>query len=128
MEVGFETIGNATILAYDRGPVLITDPWLRGPAYFGSWTFSHQVPEEQMQAAAACPYAWISHGHPDHLSLTKVTANVITTIAGTGSAGFNGDNLPALGTNLDDPVGVAVDPRGTPYEVDYFQGLVRRIR
>jgi len=32
-------------------PVLITDPWLRGPAYFGSWTFSHQIPEEQMAAA-----------------------------------------------------------------------------
>jgi hypothetical protein len=68
MEIGFDTIGNATIIAYDRIPVLVTDPWLRGPAYFGSWTYSHAIPEEQMLAAASCRYAWVSHGHPDHLS------------------------------------------------------------
>jgi len=64
----------------------------------------------------------------DNRRVRKVADNVITTIAGTGAAGYNGDNLPALGTNLDDPAGVALDPTGTPYEVDYFQGLVRRIR
>jgi L-ascorbate metabolism protein UlaG (beta-lactamase superfamily) len=68
VEVGFETIGNATIIAYDQGPILVTDPWLRGPAYFGSWNFSHEIPDEQLLAARNCPYAWISHGHPDHLS------------------------------------------------------------
>src|SRR4051794_31492460 len=36
-ELGFDTIGNATLIAYDGGPVLATDPWLDGPAYFGSW-------------------------------------------------------------------------------------------
>lgn len=68
MQVGFDTVGNATIIAYDQVPVLVTDPWLLGPAYFGSWTFSHQVPDEQMLAAKSCEYAWVSHGHPDHLS------------------------------------------------------------
>jgi len=68
VEVGFDTIGNATVIAYDRVPVLVTDPWLKGSAYFGSWTYSHEVPEEQMVAAASCQYAWVSHGHPDHLS------------------------------------------------------------
>jgi hypothetical protein len=39
MNLGFETCGNATLIAYDAGiPVLTTDPWLHGAQYFGSWT------------------------------------------------------------------------------------------
>ena len=68
MELGFETIGNATVIIHDGGPVLATDPWIDGPAYFGSWTRSHAIPEEQRAAIRACPYLWLSHGHPDHLS------------------------------------------------------------
>jgi hypothetical protein len=68
MELGFETIGNATIICHDGKPVLVTDPWIKGSAYFGSWTLSHQIPEEQMHAIAQCEFVWISHGHPDHLS------------------------------------------------------------
>ena len=26
MELGFETIGNATLICYDRTPILVTDP------------------------------------------------------------------------------------------------------
>jgi len=68
MEAGFETIGNATLICYDRAPVLVTDPWIVGSAYFGSWLLSHEIPEEQMSAIKSCEYVWISHGHPDHLS------------------------------------------------------------
>ena len=68
MELGFETIGNATVIVHDRVPVLATDPWLRGAAYFGSWVLGHEIPPQQLEAALACPYVWISHAHPDHLS------------------------------------------------------------
>jgi hypothetical protein len=68
VELGFETIGNATVIVHDRVPVLATDPWLRGAAYFGSWALGHAIPPQQLEAALACPYVWISHAHPDHLS------------------------------------------------------------
>lgn len=68
MDLGFETIGNATVICHDGGPVLATDPWLGEPAYFGSWVLSHQIPEAQLSDLRACRYLWISHGHPDHLS------------------------------------------------------------
>lgn len=68
MDVGFETVGNATLICHDRVPVLITDPWITGSAYFGSWTFSHDIPEEQLLSIQHAQYAWISHGHPDHLN------------------------------------------------------------
>jgi hypothetical protein len=68
MRTGFDTIGNATVIAYDGGPILVTDPWLRGAAYFGSWRLSHEIPEAQVKAALTAKYVWISHGHPDHLN------------------------------------------------------------
>jgi hypothetical protein len=70
--IGFETIGNAILICYDGLPILVTDPWLSGGAYFGSWTFSHSIPEAQLEAARSCEYAWISHGHPDHLNLDSL--------------------------------------------------------
>lgn len=72
MDLGFETIGNATLICHDGGPLLVTDPWLFGSAYFGSWIHQHRIPAEQLAAAEACPYVWVSHGHPDHLSLDSL--------------------------------------------------------
>lgn len=69
MDVGFETIGNATLICHDRKPILVTDPWISGSPYFGSWTQSHEIPPQQMEAITSAKYAWVSHGHPDHLSL-----------------------------------------------------------
>lgn len=68
MDLGFETIGNATLICHDRRPILVTDPWLNGSAYFGSWGLSHEVPAEVLEDIKNCEYVWISHGHPDHLS------------------------------------------------------------
>src|SRR5262245_25136422 len=72
IELGFETIGNATVVCFDRIPILVTDPWLSGNAYFGSWTMSHEIPEAQLQAIRQCKYAWVSHGHPDHLCVESL--------------------------------------------------------
>jgi L-ascorbate metabolism protein UlaG (beta-lactamase superfamily) len=72
MDIGFETIGNATLICHDRGPVLVTDPWITGSAYFGSWTFSHEIPSEQLSAIETADFVWLSHGHPDHLSMRSM--------------------------------------------------------
>ena len=65
MNLGFETIGNATLICFDYNPILVTDPWIKGSAYFGSWVLSHEIPEEQMRSIHATEYIWLSHGHPD---------------------------------------------------------------
>jgi L-ascorbate metabolism protein UlaG (beta-lactamase superfamily) len=72
MELGFETVGNATLLVHDRMPLLVTDPWLQGSPYFGSWGMSHEIPPEQLAGIEAAEYVWISHGHPDHLSFDSL--------------------------------------------------------
>ena len=72
MELGFETIGNATLICHDEKPVLVTDPWLVGNPYFGSWSLAYEIPDQQMEAALACEYVWLSHGHPDHLDMKSL--------------------------------------------------------
>ncbi len=68
VDAGFDTVGNATLICYDQAPILVTDPWVVGSAYFGSWGLSHKMPDEQLEAIKHCEYVWISHGHPDHLN------------------------------------------------------------
>jgi RHS repeat-associated protein len=52
---------------------------------------------------------------------------IITTIAGTGTAGFQGDEGSALSAELNSPFDVAVGPDGSLYIADYQNGRVRRV-
>src|SRR2546423_7516419 len=72
MALGFETIGNATVVVHDREPVLATAPWVQGSAYFGSWGLSHEIPPAQRAAIGTAGTVWFSHGHPDHLNPASI--------------------------------------------------------
>ena len=41
-----------------------------------------------------------------------ISTGIIITIAGTGSGGYNGDNIQATSATLNYPTGVAVDSSG----------------
>ncbi len=45
-------------------------------------------------------------------SLSPSTTFIITTIAGTGTSGFSGDNSAATSATVNGPSGVAVDSAG----------------
>lgn len=73
MDLGFETCGNATAIAYDAGaPIVATDPWIEGAQYFGSWALPYPPTAEQLQSLSKVAYVWLSHGHPDHLNLDSL--------------------------------------------------------
>ena len=54
-------------------------------------------------------------------------SGVITTVAGTGIYGYNGDNRPAISAYLYGPQGIAVDPAGNLFIADYSNHRVRRV-
>jgi sugar lactone lactonase YvrE len=51
----------------------------------------------------------------------------ISTVAGTGEAGFSGDGGPATKAKLNDPAGVAVSPDGTLTIADSANHRIRRV-
>ncbi|MFJ2814240.1 RICIN domain-containing protein [Streptomyces sp. NPDC087294] len=51
----------------------------------------------------------------------------ISTIAGTGTPGFGGDNGPANAAQLNHPTGIVVDPAGVLYIADRDNHRVRKI-
>ena len=52
---------------------------------------------------------------------------IITTIAGTGVAGYSGDNGPATHAQLNQPRGIYVDKHKNIFIADYQSGTVRKI-
>jgi len=52
---------------------------------------------------------------------------VISTVAGSGTQGFSGDNGPATSAQLNGPSGVAVDSAGNLYIADYLNVRIRKV-
>ena len=64
----------------------------------------------------------------DGSKIRKITpADTITTIAGTDTQGYNGDNIPATSAQLNQPSGVAVDIIGNIYIADGLNYRIRKI-
>ena len=55
------------------------------------------------------------------------TSGIISTIAGTGVAGFSGDGGLAINAKLDNPSGLALDTMGNIYFIDEFNYRMRKI-
>jgi len=55
------------------------------------------------------------------------TSGIITTVAGTGTAGYSGDGGAATAANLNNPIGVAIDSTANMYIADYFNNRIRKV-
>ncbi len=56
------------------------------------------------------------------------TSGIITTVAGTGTAGYNGENIPATSAMLNNPTCVIVDDSGKLYIADIFNERLRVVK
>ena len=61
--------------------------------------------------------------------IRKITAStgIITTVVGNGNCNYTGDGGPASNATLDFPQGIAIDPLGNLFIVDYNNDVVRRV-
>lgn len=55
------------------------------------------------------------------------TSGIITTVAGTGVAGYNGDNILATKAQLNTPWRVTIDPAGNLYIADSVNDRIRKL-
>jgi uncharacterized protein (TIGR03437 family) len=59
--------------------------------------------------------------------IRKVANAAITTVAGNGARGFNGDNILATSAQLNNPYGLAVDSAGDLYIADSSNNRIRKV-
>ncbi len=52
---------------------------------------------------------------------------IISTVAGTGTAGYSGDNGLATSANLNNPYSISIDITGNIYIADYYNNRVRKV-
>jgi hypothetical protein len=55
------------------------------------------------------------------------TSGVITTIAGTGIGGYNGDGILAVNAQINDPGDICIDSYGNLFISDFFNNRVRKV-
>lgn len=64
---------------------------------------------------------------PQVVRMVNASTGVISTVAGTGQAGFSGDGGPAVAAALDFPAGLAFDAQGRLLIADMNNAVLRRV-
>ena len=70
---------------------------------------------------------YIADQSNNRIRMIELATGVISSVAGTGSAEYNGDEMPASEASLAGPSGLAVSLDGTLYIADTFNGRIRAV-
>jgi len=70
---------------------------------------------------------YIADQNNNRVRAVNVSTGVICTVAGTGTAAYNGDGVAATETGLAGPSGLALASDGTLFIADSFNGRVRAV-
>lgn len=90
------TLGHACLAIYREGerPLLLTDPWLVGSAYWRSWWLQHYPSSEEIDWLASAAHVYVTHEHPDHFHMPSIRrlgagpAYLFPALAETGCIGY----------------------------------------
>jgi sugar lactone lactonase YvrE len=63
----------------------------------------------------------------NHRIRMVTSAGVISTVAGNGTKGYDGDEGSATSAQLNGPIGVAVDSAGNLFIADYYNNRIRKV-
>ena len=120
--------GNSRIRRIDPGGNIFTYAGNGNASYFGDGLAARLASVNQPEGVALDAAGNIYIADTLDNAVRKVGPDgVITTIAGYGTPGFNGDGGPANKAALDHPRGVAVDSSGAVYIADTGNNRVRKI-
>jgi sugar lactone lactonase YvrE len=70
---------------------------------------------------------YIAEALMNRVRRVSATSGIVTTVAGTGTAGFSGDGGPATAATMSTPLAVAFDHAGNLYIIDGDNHRVRRV-
>ncbi len=92
-----------------------------GPAIDALFQFTKSVRLDKQGNLYVAEYG----GH--RVRKINITTGIVTTIAGNGSAGYNGDGGPAVNANFNTPYDLAIDDAGNIFVADYYNCRIRKI-
>ncbi len=93
----------------------------------GGLATSATVNNPQGVAVDSANNVYIADTSNSAIRKVTVSTGIITTVAGTITSGFSGDQGLATSAELDDPDGVAVDAAGNIYIADRFNSRIRMV-
>ncbi len=108
--------GDATSAAlyYPMGVVLDTS----GTTYINAF-----ISFQRLTLCLSLDNLFIADSSNNRIRKVSLASGTISSIAGTGSAGFSGDNGPATSATLSNPWRVAVDTSGNSFATITYPGL-----
>jgi uncharacterized protein (TIGR03437 family) len=123
-------VGNNRVRKVSNG--VITTVAGTGPAYPGGGFGGDGGPATSAQLYWPVGVAVDSAGNLyiadlNNERIRRVSKGVITTVAGSATLDYSGDNGPATSAGLSSPQGVAVDSAGNLYIADYNDSRIRRV-
>jgi sugar lactone lactonase YvrE len=91
----------------------------------GGLAISAELYEPYGISVDAAKNLYITDYGNNNIRKLATSTGIISTVAGTGIQGYNGDGLPGLSTNLTAPTGITVDIFGNLYIADLSQRVLR---
>jgi sugar lactone lactonase YvrE len=70
---------------------------------------------------------YIADSNHNRIRMVSAASGQISTVAGTGTASYTGDNGPATGATLSTPSGMALDGAGNLYIADTGNNAIRKV-
>lgn len=68
-----KTLGHATLMVKESGvPLVVTDPWLIGSAYWRSWWLEKYPTAEEIEDVRNSENVYVTHSHPDHFHYPSI--------------------------------------------------------
>ena len=115
----------AGVITTVAGTGQVTIPFLNNLGDGGPATKATLVPWDVKPDAAGNLYIsdWLGH----RIRRIDAATGIITTVAGTGTAGFSGDGGPAASAEINSPTGLTVDAQGNVYFADSLNHRIRKI-
>jgi sugar lactone lactonase YvrE len=103
--------------------------WSLGAGYNGDYipATSAQLKYPAAVAVDTQGNLYIADSGNNRIRRVDHVTHIITTVAGTGTAGYYGDNGPAINARLNSPSGLAFDPSGNLYISDSGNDVIRKL-
>jgi uncharacterized protein (TIGR03437 family) len=120
--------GNSVIRVINTDGTIQTLIGNGNSSYYGDGLSDLQASVNHPQGVAVSPYGGIYIADTLNNAIRMSGADgLVSTVAGTGPAGFSGDGGPATSALLSGPTGVSVDRAGNVYIVDAGNRRLRKI-